>query len=1381
MANPKARPSLRLDTLASALEQKLENESGILDLLVSALARGQTNEALWDQLHAAAQRDDRLAELAFSYERLSRDKKLKSLTAAQQATVLAHAGAFFADVFGDTDGAEGYLERALTLAPGDVLAFEKYAAILTQKGDLRRLGELFAAAAPHRGDKAAQLELLRRGVDLVEADPERALRLNTEILRLDPGDARAKGALADLYEKTHRLAELAKLLEQTLVAEPPPAEEELRATRLKLLSLYAGPLGEIERTVPHVEEVLRFDPAHEGARRVAEELLGHKALAPRVAAALAKAYEDTGEPGEAARMLGVEIEALRGPKRVEAQKKLSRLTLEQLGDLEKTFAIDEAIVPLDPADDEVRSRFVKLASALDKQLEATRTLTRAATGSRDAAVRARIGADMGDLYRELGDAKKARGSYQSVLDAGTDTGASLRSARALRVLCTEPRDARGLAGVLGKLAEIEPEEDARLEALAELGTIAEAELGDAAAAIAAWEQLVATKHADEALGALARLYDQTGAFAALVAVLDRMAGRDPGRARDLAFRAADLRATKLPDRAGALSAWRAWVSRYGATREALARIVPLLEHERCWDELASALASDVALAPMNERAPLWARLGQLRQARLGDAAGALEAYRQALALDPTERTSRAAVDRLLSAGELRLAAADVLEPIARAEGSAPALVRVLEARAALLEDPRARLAALTEAAELSHGSLRDARRALELSARGLTEALAHAMDEVPEWIERVEQISAGGDAARRAAVLREALGERAIDGDVLGLLARRAGEALVASGDVAGALAVFRRALSFEPSSPDLLARVDELLQEQGSPEERIALYHAALEKAEERGRRRDLLHAIGAIERRDLRAPAAAVATYKRALAEDPGDRVAFEALLEVHESTGAWEELYAELGRAFERAQGEEREALLLRMAEVSAARGWLDRAAGHYAEIVAAAGPITEEVIVAAERVARERDDVALLRKVLERRVAGAIDPLDEAAWLEKLGDLARDRLGDAEAAATAYRRAAVAAEMLAENALATRLFERVLAVRPDDRGAAERLLDLHREAEAWDRLPPVYAVLLRTAPDAAAAARTLLAFEGPALRAGAADRFLAESDALLARGDEVPREARAAVRSARARVLAQDPARFAEVAAAYRAILEAGDDESGAEARAFDAYLAKRGAEGVAERRWLFAHREARAPEGERTPILIAWAEAEQTVLGDPAAAIALYGRVIAAEPENDDALAALARIMLAQGDFAGAASVLARRRALSEGSARAALDLELGALLIDRLDRTAEALDVIAPVLDANPLDAAARGIVERALARPEARRRAAELFERIADAAEDAETFTAAMEVLLATPADDAALREARRGWYERILESARRGARARPRRGRARGVGAAA
>ncbi len=156
---------------------------------------------------------------------------------------------------------------------------------------------------------------------------------------------------------------------------------------------------------------------------------------------------------------------------------------------------------LDPADDEVRSRFVQLASALDKQLEATRTLGRAATAARDAAVRARIGADLGDLYRELGDVKKARASYQGVIEA-TDEEASLRAARALAALSADPRDPTGLAAALARLSQIEPDEDARLAATAELGAVTEKELVDLPAAIAAYEKLLGTPRDADATSAV---------------------------------------------------------------------------------------------------------------------------------------------------------------------------------------------------------------------------------------------------------------------------------------------------------------------------------------------------------------------------------------------------------------------------------------------------------------------------------------------------------------------------------------------------------------------------------------------------------------------------------------------------------------------------------------------------------------------------------------------------------------------------------------------------------------------------------------------------------------------------------------------------------------
>jgi tetratricopeptide (TPR) repeat protein len=1365
MSDPKPlRNSLRIDTLATALQQKLENEVGVLDLLVSALARGQTHEAMWEQLHDAALRDDRVAELAFAYERFSKDKKLRSLNPAAQTAFLLHAGSFFAEVFGDVDGAEPYLERAFSLSPGDAAVFQKLEAVFTGKGENIKLGEMYATAAGLQTARAEQLRMLQQAAVLMVGDEDRSAKIHLEVLKIDPTDVTSRRALEDCYERGGKLAELAKLLEQALSGDATsPDVDATKALRVRLISLYAGGLGEVERALPHVEELLRMDPAHPAARAIASELLSHKGVAARAAAALSSAFEASGEPGEAARMLGVEIDLLRGPKRLDAQKRLSALTFERLADPEKTFALDEAILPLDPADHEVRARFVKIASALDKQLEATKVLTRAATGAKDPIVRARINADLGDLLLELGDGRKARVAYQAALDARAEDPATLRAARALETICAEAKDHRALAAALGRLAEIESSDEARIAATLRLASLYEIDLRDAVGAIGAYRKLLGTREEPEALAALERLLEGSGAYVELCEVLDLRAGKalDRASAREISFRAAEIRSTKLPERAAALEAWKAWIEAHGATREALSRLIPLLETERRWEDLAAALVSEAATAPEGDRAGIFARLGQVRLARLGDARGALDAYREALTIDPTERTSRLALDKMLAAGELRLAAADVLEPLARAESAWTVLLRVLEARAALLDRVEDRLAALHEAALVAHRDLRDAKRAIEIAGRGLELSIEGAEADVPAWIERVEQV-AGADAGRGAAVLRRVLGERAIVGPALSLLARRTGDALAASGDVAGALEVLRRALAADPSSHELHDRMDDLLREQGSPEERLSLHRAALERATEPGRRRALLHAIGAIERRNLGDLGAAVATYRLALAEDPGDVTAFAELLDLHEERGEWEALYVDLVGLLERTEGEDRVATERRLAEISVAQGWLSRAAQHYRALLGLDATLGDAALAAIEEVARAADDVDLVREVIERRVAATEEPRDVAAWLERLGDIEGGRLGRPEAAASAFARAAEASLRAGDAASAQRLHERVLAATPDDRASASALLALYGAAGAWERVPAAIAVLLRTAPDAEDAARTLLDHEDALLRAGAIDWLLAQiAEALSAeRGAAISTGTRSALRSARVRILASDPARDAEVAAAYRAILEANEDEGDADAAAaaFEAFLAARGAASAADRRWLFRLRVAKADAASRVAILVAWAEAEEDTLGDPAAAAELYEQVIALDPEHDAALSARARILLGRGDAEGAVSLLLSRRDRAEGEARAAQDLAIATLLFDRLDRPAEALERVAAILDAGA-SGPAIALVTRLLARSETQASASALLERAALAAPDADARAALYELLLDTPADAPELAPARRGWFERLLE----------------------
>jgi len=1385
-------------------EAKLENEEAILDAMLTLHAKGQLPPDAWDKLHAAAQRDDRMSELAFAYESVSQGKRLKTLPGAAVAEFLFQAARFFGDVFADEFGAITYLERAHAAMPAHAGVFEKLDALLTKTKNEKRLAEIWAGAAAIR-PRAEQMEALRRAAEHFEragGHDEKTIELYQQMLRLDPSDEAARNQLEAKYVKANRLRDVARLLDQALAVDPPPTGRAARKIHARLLDLYANQLHEPERSIAHVEALLEDDPSHDEARKVAQKLIVIKGIAARAAAALAKACSTVGTPAEVARYLGIELEYTRGPKRKDVLLKVGILKQERMNDAKGAFESFEQALALDAADDDLRARYTQLATQLKKQLDGAKTLNRVAAALKVPAQRAMAQAQMGLLLHEGGDAKRAKATFVGVLampEAGPD--ATLVAARALAEIYAKEKDQKALADALERVGQLEPDAERAREVNEELADLA-TQLGDTPRAIAAWQRLVHSASRQRALAALEPLYEAAGDAIALASILEERSNdsKIPSEARAMAFKAAEVR-TQKGDAALASAAWKRIVEKFGAARDVHKYWLPILEAQRDWAELAKALAADAPLAPESERAEILARLGNVLLVRLKDAPGAIDAFRRALAIDAMDKASRATLEKLAAAGEHRLLAASVLEPIYRAEENAPSLLRVLEVKASVATDAATRLQALEEAVKLTGASPAEQARGAELAGRGLAEAV-EAERPLGPWLERVDRFAGPGtDPKKRAALLSSALGERDVTSRDLMMLARAAGDALAAAGDVTNALLAYRRALEFEPSSAELITRVDDLLRDQGSPRERIALHRAALERGPDPARRRALLHRIAGIERNDLANALAAIETYKIALDDDPDDADAHAALYELYGEQGLWPDLCQLLEARLRRAPPDEARHVRAQLATVAAQHGDAARARAQCEALFEDQALAPEELDLIAQ-VGDTLGDVDIAREVLRRRAQRAQDPREQIQWLERLGELECDRRNDLDAAALTWKRAAQLAEAAHDDELARQLYARVRKIAPDDLGAAQRLADLCERAQQWPALPALYAVLLDHATEqsdrvalqlsiarvhadklhdsAQGAAQAAKAFEmAPrdrdvlavferlcVLSASTAvfERAAEEALATSSSGDEEDMAYRADLRLARARVLAADEARRDDAAAAYRALLESeriDEARKAAALAAFEALIAA-DAPNPARRddaRWLMSWRADNAPEGERVQALLAWANAEETQFGDARRALELQQRILQVDPENTDAMASIARLALALGDTDGALAALAARRDRCEGPEKSALDLQLATILLERTSRFEDALASVRAVLEATPQDPTALELIGRLLAVPQTRAAAIAALEAACEGAEDADVRGTILSRLLSASAAEGdrgavATPEQRQAWW---------------------------
>jgi tetratricopeptide (TPR) repeat protein len=368
---------------------------------------------------------------------------------------------------------------------------------------LRRAADLIARAAEEGGDREAL-----RG---------RAIGAWEEIVRLEPGDYEARSRLEALCVEAGRFRDAVRLNEQALARDPAPDDYTKALLLERIIALYAERLGQPERAIPQVEQLLLLDPGHAGARGVAERLLSFKGLTGRAAAALALASRKA--PHEVERYLSIELESARGSRRTQLFVEIGRLREEQLEEPVGALEAYEQALALEPANDDVRARYVAITTRLECYTDAVRVLERVLGAVKEPLVVLRAQVELGEALLGQHNTKRAKTVLAEVFASlSAPPELRLRAARSLRPIHEATYDRRALCDVLERIVLLTDDEGERRESNVRLAAEA-LKLKDTNRAVEAYERLLPTSarlEALEALSKLCRVKDQREGYARLL-------------------------------------------------------------------------------------------------------------------------------------------------------------------------------------------------------------------------------------------------------------------------------------------------------------------------------------------------------------------------------------------------------------------------------------------------------------------------------------------------------------------------------------------------------------------------------------------------------------------------------------------------------------------------------------------------------------------------------------------------------------------------------------------------------------------------------------------------------------------------------------------------
>ncbi len=625
------------------------------NILVRVIELAPASDTALQRLSVIYTVAERWADALGLYDRAvdaTRDK-LRRIRLLREAAQLAK------DVANQPDKAIGYYQRLLPLTPEDGQVSQSLERLLERHErwpDLIALWESRLDGLSKRDRERSRARIAAVWLDNL-GDPQRAL-------------AAAKPLLGEADDDREPTA----LLERILASDG--ASRAVRDAALDLLRSHHDQAGRPREVIRVLEKVIALDPAasgalHEEAGALLAELDDLPAAMAHYAALLAM------QPGSAATAEKLRQLAERGghhdryadgvaaaarashdaTRQVELLREAARTRIERLSDVDGAIALlVEANRATGAAEHEqltVARKLAALYAQTNRPRERLGMLERQAQLEATDAARSSILSEAAKLAESLGDTERALLLWERRIDSDPSDLSGL-DAR-IGILGAQQRWDDLVTALESRAAKVTAPNQKRAD-LVQIALVHHQQRSDLAAAIAAWQRVVADNRDDEeGISALADLLAETGRWQEMADLLESSSGRSTQRTIARLVRLGEALRAHLDQPVRALAAYRNAIAIAPASTEARAGLTALLDVAATRAGAADALAQafrvngdlggvlDLLPARLAEarddrtRLALLREAAQLRLEHKRDAAGALADLARAFPLAPRDQ------------------------------------------------------------------------------------------------------------------------------------------------------------------------------------------------------------------------------------------------------------------------------------------------------------------------------------------------------------------------------------------------------------------------------------------------------------------------------------------------------------------------------------------------------------------------------------------------------------------------------------------------------------------------------------------------------------------------------------------------------------------------